>query len=458
MAAGSSGRLVRLGCCVACVLAIACKGERRPTPQALVKGRDAAPVVIVDSPTARGPLVEEAEPNNAQAEASPLTLGAGAKGSLDGETDVDWYRVQVDRDGTLDARVSGISGVDLMLEVFDGEGKSLAKSDRGPATVVEGAPNLPVKAGTYFVTIGEFVKKRPAKKKKKGKAAEEPEGRVGQSPAYELEVSLRSETETDFEREPNDDLEGAREVLLGDRFNGFVGWNGDRDLWKLSLEGFTTDYTLDVDVEGVPDIAFTLEILDGDGKVVVKSKANKGAPIATRNIVPVTGEGASKYYYARISADRSNPIDAYVLRVSTRLVEPDEEMEPNDEASQASALRPDGTQAEGRVRGFATAGDVDIYALSASASAQALDVWVTPSADFDAEIEVYVGDALVASGNAGKLGTREELLAVPVAANAQVTVRVRGELADVAAGEYELKWALREGAPAVDDVPSFYDE
>jgi hypothetical protein len=345
--------------------------------------------------------------------------------------------------------VSGIEGVDLILELRDADGKVLAASDRGPALTVEGIPNYGVDKGTYHLAVREFVRKR----------RKDAPGRTGASPPYEL-IATFSETVPDgFEREPNDTADGAVELLLGDEVAGFLGWNRDVDMWKLSLEGFTPSYSLDLDLDGVPVVTPQVQILDHSGRPLLSHAGGEGAGVRIRNLVP--GDG-SPFYYARISGRRSNPLEPYRLRMSTRLLEPEDELEPNDTAETATPLRVDTSEEEGLRRGFIGPGDVDFYRLEAVGQATLLTVTVEPSGDVDVAVELstHRGAALGAA-DAGKRGAREELAGVPVPAGTAVLVKITGDGA--IAEPYQVRWSVQPDVatappPAFDDLYGDYDD
>jgi hypothetical protein len=443
------------------------------------RDRDGGPAVeMVDGPGAGVEMqaVDEKEPNGTPAEAGALAVGGAVVGALDGETDVDVYKVTVGHAGLLKAGLDGIDKVDLMLELRNAAGEVLARSDRGPAKITEGIPNFPVAKGDYYLAVSEFVKPRkkakPAKPKStKGKkaaapappveaapAGPDPDARQGLSPPYRLSVEIALPVPVKIavnadEPEPNDDAGGAHEVLLGDTFRGYIGWGGDVDVWKLSLEGFTAEYSLDVDVGGVEGLALTIEILDGSGGSLIKRTGTKGGAVAIRNLVPEVGPSAAGaagggYYYAKVTADRSNPSATYSFKTSTRLLEPEEEIEPNDDAASATEMRDATRPYTGVRRGFASAGDVDCYLLEASSEDMVLDITVDPPAAFDAVIEAaIVGGASLAEVDGGKAGQREAVsgLRVPKGKSVLVTLKGKGKGAGEAA-PYQLSWALSPGS------------
>jgi hypothetical protein len=438
-----------VGLCLAWLSA--CSDGPGQSAKHLPRQGDASLVVYVEAPDDRSvEFIEEVEPNGEPDQATPVALGtlsgmlSGVRGALDGETDSDVYQLNVERDGFLSARLSGVENVDLLLEVLDAKGEVLAISDRGPAMTVEGVPNFHVTAGRYYVAVREFVKKRPKPKKpkktKRGKKAAEPvvEGRQGLSPVYELVLGSWPKNQPRQENEPNDNRELANEVLLGDQVTGYMGWARDADVWKLSLEGFTAHYGLNIELTGVPGASLQLQIFDERGGKVLERAADKDAGLSVRNLVAVAGESsadsddaarapASGFYYVQVSARRSNPVDAYQLRMNTRLLEPDEEIEPNDEPKDAQILELDHDGAESTRRGHLTPSDVDRYALTAGVEPLSLSVLCAPLSDIDVKLEVTVDGATLGSSNEYRQSGKESLPDLRLQAGRTAIISVSGE-------------------------------
>lgn len=468
-----------LSASVAACLLVGC-GKSRERKK-LDLGRDARAVVLIEEP-GTVVLADESEPNDEPGQAGAIVLGGGVRGSLDGEGDADMYKVSATADGLLTVRLSGIEGVDLMLDLLDATGAALAHSDRGPALTVEGIAGYPVSPGDYVLAVREFVSKRAQRRREK---SGEP-GRSGPSPVYELTAEVAAEPLPEHEREPNDSAEGAAELLIGDESLGHIGWARDTDMWKLSIEGFSEQYSLDLDLDGVPGVTLSLEVLDSGGAPVLQREGDKDGGLLVRNLVPAPASGGTapgdaaggqsageklagaeagaggRHYYAKITAKRSNPLDTYRLRVATRLLEPDEEIEPNDRPESATPLRiPPAEEAgadtlplatEGKRRGFLTMGDQDCYQLDAADTDVLLSVDVTPGADSDPILTIASETGTLAMADAGKRGEREHLAAVRIPAGQRVTVTISGRGSAGAGAAYGLTWAT-EPAPAgsVDD-------
>jgi hypothetical protein len=430
-------------CLIACLLVALAPGcgKRKGGAKHIPRDHDAQAVVVIEDPIATTVTIEEREPNDEVAQATSLAPGTGARATLNGDVDADFYRVETSAPGMLAVRLGGIEGVDLVLELLDAEGAELARSDRGPAQTVEGIANFPVEAGVYHLAVREFVSKR---RQKQG-------SRTGPSPSYELAVEILAEPPAEQEREPNDDAAGAREILIGDDAAGYIGWAGDVDVWKLPIEGFTAQYSLDIDITGIPRVSLTLDVLDPDGRRVLRRKGEADSGLSVRNLVPVTDENATgpepRFFYVRLEAKRSSPIDAYRIHVATRLLDLEQEIEPNDEAAHAMLLHDSPIlEGVGKRVGFLTVGDVDQYRLLPADEPVLLTVEVVPRETVDVTVSVLVAGETRAMANAGAKGGKEYLaeVSIPAGQAAQVQVSGAGGLGDAA--RYDLTWSLTPGS------------
>ena len=74
-----------------------------------------------------GSTADEIEPNDGDEVATPtLAMGGTARGKLESESDIDYYRVQVDKPGVLQAMLTGVEGRTSILELADPSGSALA--------------------------------------------------------------------------------------------------------------------------------------------------------------------------------------------------------------------------------------------------------------------------------------------------------------------------------------------
>jgi hypothetical protein len=403
---------------------------------------DAAPVVIVPSPVfdagagsaGTGGISDEIEPNDSGEVATVLALGATVRGKIEPDNDADYYRIAVTQRGTL-AVTTNLVDADLTVDIEDSTGAVIAKSDRGGTRVREGVPNLGVAPGQYTVIVRK--KQPPPPKRRRGRRPP-PEPKPSPPVAYELAATFAVPA-ANTEREPDDDRGTANDLIVGDTAQGFIGWSGDEDIWKLSIEALSEKNSIAIEVGAVEGVQLALQLADGIGRPLLVRKAPKGQPLVVRNVLPVVPAGGPPFHYLAISGDRSNPETAYSVRVTAKPVEPDQEAEPNDTSEKPMAFPPDRT----RVDGVWTAGDVDHYAIAPDAAPRTLDLALAP-ADVDLSLELLVdGKVIATSAEKGK-GTAEKLSgAVP--ANATAIVRVKSARAS-ASGEGTYELTVREGA------------
>jgi hypothetical protein len=435
----------------------------------LARMNDGAPVVIVDrayegggaSGGYSGPMTPEAEPNDQRDKAGALAVPGGIEGSLGSATDIDFYALEAGPARMVVARLIGpaaeAGGADLVLTLYDGDGKPIAQSDRGPAATLEALPNAGLAAGkAHFLSVSQFVKKESKKAAKKKPA--QPAGDAGAAaggPSYKLTVEV-ARPPANEESEPNDDPAGAREVLLDEEMAGYVGWSKDRDHWKLNLAGFRGGYVLDLVIEGVEGVGLTAELIGEGGKVVTSRKSDKGRGLRLRGLLP---EAGAKHWLARIGGTRSNPEQAYRLKTSARELADGEEAEPNDEPERAIAIGPLGDGAEGERRGFLDGGDADAYRLEGVREPLTVSLVLEPPAGVDASLRVLAGGKEIAKADGGKGGAREELDAIKLPAGEALIVIVSGSALGDEADPYVLRWSTKADlgspvpTPRGDDPP-----
>jgi hypothetical protein len=401
---------------------------------------DAAPVELVsvaalgDAGVAKPGEAEEREPNDGADVATPLPPGTAARGRIEPDTDVDYYRIDVAQAGALSVQLAAVTGVDLTLDLEDAAGTPLARSDRGAAGVSEGVPNLGVTPGRYTAIVRK--KALPAKKpvRPKKSAPPPPEPPPGSAPLYQITAQV-APVAKNAEREPDDDRGTANDLIVGDTVTGYVGWAGDVDIWKLSVEALTARNVLDFELSPVEGIAFTVEIGDGIGQAIAVRKAPKGAGLVIRGLAPVVPQGAPPFHYVTIRADRSSPEAAYQLKVTGRPQGTDPEIEPNDSPEKAMPIPADRTVVSDASW---TPGDVDCYAFSPEASARTLEINVDTPAAADLRLELYVNGKSVATADQKGKGAAEKISGL-VPASGRAIVCVRGSEASQE-GKYSLSF------------------
>ena len=412
---------------------VACGGKKKQK-----RTGDAAPVIVVPAPVydggAPGTATDEVEPNDSSDVATPLALGGSVRGKLDTETDADFYRIEVTQAGALSVTTSLVDA-DLTLDIEDAGGTVIAKSDRGAARIREGVPNLGVGPGRYTAIVRKKIV--PPKKSARGKKAPAPAPAPATPISYEITASVAPPA-VNAEREPDDDRGTANDLIVGDTAQGFIGWTGDVDLWKLSVETLSAKNSIDIEVGAIEGASLTLELADGVGRPLLVRKVPKSSTVVVKNVMPVVPSGAPPFHYLTIKADKSNPETAYTLRVKANPVEPNVEVEPND-TPEREMLFPTDRKA---MPGQWSAGDVDCFAIAADVAARTLELELDPD-EVDLELDLLVDGKVIAKSETKGKGTKEKLSGV-VPANVQAIVRIRA--AGEAAGEGTYELTLREVA------------
>lgn len=407
---------------------------------------DAAAVVVVTAPVladaGNSATTDEVEPNDTEDIATPLAIGGAVRGRIEPELDVDHYRIEIIEAGALALELTAVEGVDLVLELEDAGGTLIARSDRGAARTKEGVPNAAVAPGRYLAVVKSKKIVVPVKKgtKRKKGATVEPAAPSGPAPVYEITARLAPAV-VNAEREPNDDRGTALDLIVGDTVTGFVGWAGDADVWKLSVEMLSEKNAIDVEVSAVEGVVLSAEIADGIGQPLAVRKGLRGEPLALRGLVPVVPEGAPPFHYLTIRGDKSNHETPYQLRVSAKVPALDAELEPNDTLDKAMAVLADRTV----VHANWTPGDIDCFVLAAEPGVRTVDVTIDTPAEADLSVELLVDGKVIAKSEIKGKAAAERVTG-PIPAGAQPVIRVRGTDAS-AEGAYDVQIAEGPAPP-----------
>jgi hypothetical protein len=423
---------------------LACKGSS-PTKRT----GSGAPVEVITTPTlidgggvAHGGTTDEVEPNDGDDTATPLPLGGTVRGKIDTDSDVDRFRLDVAQAGVLDLELSAIDGVDLILELEDSGGTVLAKSDRGGARIREGLPNFGVAPGRYTAVVRKKLEPpkpvKTAKPKKNAKPVVVP-APAGPSPVYELSAQV-SALAPNAEREPDNDRGTANDLIIGDTAIGFLGWTGDVDVYKLSVEALSLNNAVDIEVSAIEGVALTLEVSDALGQPLLERKVPRGSKLVVRGLVPVVAQGGAPFNYLTLKSDRSNPETGYQLRVTAHVIAPDAELEPDDTLERAMSMPADRTI----VHATWTPGDVDCFALAPSETARSIEATIDSPSEVELAAELVVDGKVVAKAEHAK-GAPEHVTGT-VPAGARAIVRVRGvDASATAEGAYDV--TIKDSGP-----------
>ncbi|HEU4730216.1 MAG TPA: hypothetical protein VFT22_20105, partial [Kofleriaceae bacterium] len=271
----------------------------------------------------------------------------------------------------------------------------------------------------------------------------------GSAPVYHVSAQVVPFGQN-AEREPDDDRGSANDLIAGDTGTGYLGWTGDVDVWKVSVEALSARNALDVEVSAVEGVTLQLEIADGIGKPILRRKGARGAPLIVRGFVPAVPAGAPPFLHlivrdptlrdgAKDLADRSNPETAYQIRAIAKVIAPDAEVEPDDTPETAMPVPADRKS----LHAHWSTGDVDCFAVPPDPAARTLEVSIDMPNELDLAIDLLLdGKVVEKSDHPGKGAAEKVKAVVPGGAQAVIRVRGGGEPAD---GSYEL---------AIDEAPA----
>ncbi len=427
--------------------------EYVPAPTASAAGKSFDPTgaatPAIGTVAMAGPRRPEVEPNNDAKNAQLVTLDSVVAGELSDLTDVDWYGLIIEKPMALNLLLA--SAGDVVLELRDSAGTVIAKSDRGGNGVTEGFPNVAVVKGRYIVTVTAFRKAAPVAKKK-SKVTPKPDAtptRAGSATTasaapvrYELQLASAVQApRSGFEVEPNLDPGLANDLFIGEAANGYIGWTGDVDVWKLSIEGLAARTALDLELTAVDGVTPTLNVTDAAGRPLLQRHGEKSRPLAIRSLVPVIGPNVPPFYFVTVSGERSNPLTPYQLNVVARGLTTDDEMEPNDSNATAQPLL-----LGQLLLASWQIGDVDTFVIAPVATPRQLTFAITLTQATELIGEVVIANQPVIEFNdAGQRGGAAVEADVP--AGIPCTVRVRGNLKRKAVeGAYQILVDVAHGA------------
>jgi hypothetical protein len=427
--------------------AAACRGSSGKVH----RSGSAAPVEVVQQPTGRdagagGATVEEVEPNDADDVATPMPLGGKARGKIDPDGDVDHFRLEIPKPGVLSVMLAPVD-VDLVLDLEDAAGNVVARSARGGVRLAEGMPNLAVTPGRYTVVVRAAPRKKPPAPRRPKKGPPSPEAPRPPAPVYELSAQLVTPP-AGAETEPDDDRGTANDVLTKDTVTGFIGWQNDQDVWKLSTEALSAKNALDISVGPVEGVAVELEVEDALGQALLVHKGARGDGVSVHNLVPSIAPGAPPFVYIVVRADKSNPETPYQLHTEAWVPNIDDETEPNDTPEHAYPIAPDRTV----VHAWWEYGDVDCFAIPVAAQPRAIEITVDTPAELDLAAELLVDGKSAAKVDHPGKGAAEKLGAqVGPGAHAVACVRAAREGPGRAKIPYDLH--VQESAATGDNAP-----
>ena len=245
----------------------------------------------------------EVEPNDVAPAANHIGLGIPVEGSIGGQgkPDQDMFELTVKEAGTLQASVTGVSGVNLMLELFqetdDGSTASpIAASDDAAIGLGERISDLPVRPGRYLARLRDR------------RRLDEPDGSARENLEARYTLLIRVSPPRPLEElEPNNDLSHPMSValerpVLGS--GGLASWEtvtrpgaAPPPTWSVDnylLEGLDARETVCGLLGGVPGATLRLTAYRKEGDQL---RAVRSIQVRDRRTGAVCARGDSALYF-----------------------------------------------------------------------------------------------------------------------------------------------------------------
>jgi serine/threonine-protein kinase len=220
----------------------------------------------------------EREPNNTPGYANLLASGAPMRGTIgkidaDGHGDVDYFRVPAGKGArALDVRLEGIPDVDLVLELYDAQGRRIAKSDEHGKGWGEWLQPTAIDPGEAFLAVRELW----VQGEKPTEDAPDP---------YTLTARWGA-PRAGWESEPNDWPAAATPLAAPGRVRGYLGRADDQDWFAISVTEpgtivatVTAPAGVDVVLLRDPEGKHPIDKQGPGGSEVVSLPAQPGAPV-----------------------------------------------------------------------------------------------------------------------------------------------------------------------------------
>jgi eukaryotic-like serine/threonine-protein kinase len=194
-------------------------------PAAILAAAGVAAALVWRGRVPRAEMTER-EPNSTPAYAGPVHSGVPLRGTIGTpisgrEGDVDYFRVPAaNGPRTLQARLEGVPGVDLILELFDAQGRRVAKGDARGRGQGEWIQPTSLAAGESYLAVREvWIDGTPP-------TANAPDPYT---------VSVRSgPPQSGWEVEPNDWPAAATLLSVPGRTRGYLGTPDDKDWFSVA--------------------------------------------------------------------------------------------------------------------------------------------------------------------------------------------------------------------------------
>lgn len=347
------------------------------------------PVVLLAAAAALcacGPQKEK-EPNDDPAAATLVRPGR-VKGTLSGPGDSDFYRVEVDQDAVLTAKLGGIRDADFAISVREKERGELKRLDETATGGDEEAVDVGVRAGSYLVVVSN-----------KNQGFSNPEQ------AYTLELALTKAVGRELE--PNETAQSASRLDLPGVTRGHF-WPsqnllaGDTDYVEhdwFRIDVATGLFLMNIDLSEVAKVDSLFEIYDTNG---YKLKEADMGGVGEGESLKGFGVRGPVTYFLRLRAKTRSGNAGSPYEILTELIpyQGRQEFEPNDLRGDATPF--DNETISGAV---APAGDADWYRLPIVNEGKILlraNVSGVEALDLELKLADALGNTLLTVDNLGR--------------------------------------------------------
>lgn len=405
------GLLVALGSC------------KRDAPK---RQRVKPAVVVVESDDELGQeSLHEIEPNDQPVQAQALPLAETVSGTLrvsHSEADQDWYRLKVRGARILRIESSGAAKLDLVLGLYDKQGKLLIDVNDAGVGGGETLVNAAVDQGEYLVRVSAAIADETAALHER---------------SYRLRASVRL-VQPNEEREPNGAADRASRLHWDGEVAGYCGWRRDVDWYAVEVPDSLKGLLLRFELDGVDGVQPRLDIKVGAKTYLQRLARARGAPVVLANVRPP--EETSNIFAVVHCGQGYNLDTRYALRVSS-VAATGVEQEPNDTADTAQDLLLGES-----IRGvLADSGDRDVY-RPAVPTGSLVRLTVRPPAGLDVALALVDGAGSVQQEVDERRTGGAEMI-VPHVWTSGMFVRLRAprSAATDAVSPYRLSLELLEG-------------
>ena len=209
-------------------------------------------------------------------------------------------------------------------------------------------------------------------------------------------------TSSEFDREPNDSLEQASEILWRgeDAFvSGVLSSPGDIDTFLLQNAGGQIGVAVSLSPKTQGDLALGFNTSPG-GELIWINATVDGQAESLPNL-KVGPQGLN----LQVKGSGTGEIE-YTLSLRALSAETAAELEPNDSQEQAFSLQPGALYLAYVNR----SGDRDFFSIPGQAQGPALDIYVTPNAEVDLDLSLFNQEREVWHGSAKAKGAEVSFL------------------------------------------------